>query len=380
MAKNSTLLTVVIPSRDRLETLKQCVDALIYKLPDQVAVLVSDNWSTPDVREFLPTHERLQIVRTDRRLSMPAHWRFALKHVDSKYLTIIGDDDLIWIERLRQVMPLIVTSDFPLICWHRGAYFWSTFDSDQSSGSIQIFNDSQAKRVVCSELFGAFLDKAFDHHYLPSVYNSLISCEIARAKFGQLGDLVPDRCIAPDVASAFNISKRFDSALYLSFPISISGISRHSNGMNIGLQRQFYGEFDGLELEPRKFATSLLPLSDNARAFVTLLHDYCAATNDFPTAVWDGLPQIFYRLLSWYFMTDQISLPIRVLSYLQLKGYTIPSADLPRPGSATFFEAGVLPFPENTIKVRFNGLVSGRELLQVSDFLASQEIAPLTVF
>lgn len=378
MSQADALLTILIPTRDRHETLVQVVDVLSNDLPDGVEILVSDNYSAPGARSVLPYRPNLRVIRTDRRMSMPDHWRFALEHVTGRYLTIIGDDDFIWTARLKQVLPFLEKDEFELIHWHRGAYFWSSYRVSESAGTLIVYNGTSAKTLTCSSLQGEYFELTGDYQHLPSVYNSLISCKSARKHFGKLSDLVPKDCLAPDVSSAFRISSLFPSTVYCNFPVSISGISKFSNGMNPDLQHQFFSEFGPKAYEPSRFSKEITPLSIQGDSLKGLLHDFCCGNPDTMTGVEpEGLRRIFLIMMAWLYQTNQLGLSIRLHRFLQDKGLLDQVSSTPTPPVTHPLATKVVPTPESFIRLRFEGIDPSTEAKQIAMYLNAQPLSNL---
>src|SRR5438094_861105 len=89
------IITVVIPTRERVATLRSTVATALDQRSRDLEVLVSDNASNDGTAAFIHTvaDARLRYVNTGRRLSMSANWEFALEHVRGEYILIVGDDD-----------------------------------------------------------------------------------------------------------------------------------------------------------------------------------------------------------------------------------------------------------------------------------------------
>jgi hypothetical protein len=86
----------------------------------------------------------------------------------------------------------------------------------------------------------------------------------------------------------------------------------------------------------------------------------------------DNIPDIFSRMLAWYFASCQISLSRAVLLSLVQKGYLSYEFSAPNPHETPSFPSSVLPIPENFINVKLSGIDPDFEAKQVSLFLDSQ--------
>ena len=84
--------TVVIPTRDRADTLIYAIKSALAQDYEDFSVLVSDNASvdnTPDVVTSI-RDERLALRAYRQRLSMSHNWEFALSHVPDGWVTSLA--------------------------------------------------------------------------------------------------------------------------------------------------------------------------------------------------------------------------------------------------------------------------------------------------
>ena len=117
---------VIIPTRERADTLHHCLKTVVAQDYDNLNIIVSDNVSQDNTEEVVKSFrdERINYLKTDKRVSMSHNWEFALAHVDEGYVTFIGDDDALLpgaIEKLASILEDYqfdaVTSPFCLYNW-----------------------------------------------------------------------------------------------------------------------------------------------------------------------------------------------------------------------------------------------------------------------
>ncbi|MBA3739639.1 MAG: glycosyltransferase family 2 protein [Chloroflexi bacterium] len=87
----------MIPTRERIQTLRVTLGTALDHRSQRIEVLVADNASSDGTAEFVASlaDTRLRYVSPSRRLSMGANWDFALTHARGSYIVIIGDDDAV---------------------------------------------------------------------------------------------------------------------------------------------------------------------------------------------------------------------------------------------------------------------------------------------
>jgi hypothetical protein len=310
--RKDDLLTIVVPTRDRHDTLSKVIEHLLDLNLQRVRVLISDNLSHPPVSDVLANlPESFKVIRTKSRLSMPSHWRFALSYVSTPYLTVIGDDDIIWGNRLLAVLPLLESRIASVFFWPRFSYYWLNYRDSNLAGMLSVSKDFVASRVDLNELYHRIFALSRNYAVLPSVYNSLVSTETAISLFGSTEELVPVDCIAPDMASAFRICSHFKDGIFLTAQVSVSGISHHSNGMNPSQHALFFSEFTEINLRPRWLNRCCIPsLGSAAKDLFFLIHDYFSGSSrdlnfgeDF-----EDLPDFFRSEIFSFYANNEIAI------------------------------------------------------------------------
>src|ERR1035441_9201470 len=88
-------ISVLVPTRERCETLHYALKTLCDQDFPDVEFIVSDNFSNDDTAGVVKRFDdpRIRYIRTPRRLSMTENFCFALGHARGTYVTILGDDD-----------------------------------------------------------------------------------------------------------------------------------------------------------------------------------------------------------------------------------------------------------------------------------------------
>ncbi len=122
-------ITVVVPTRDRYETLQYALKTCTSQNYDNLTILVSDNYShdqTKDVVSAFPD-PRLLYINTGKRLSMSDNWEFGLSQVNGGYVLFLGDDDGLLPGAIRDLANLIEVTQSEAIL---GAGFLSLAQSD----------------------------------------------------------------------------------------------------------------------------------------------------------------------------------------------------------------------------------------------------------
>jgi glycosyltransferase involved in cell wall biosynthesis len=89
------LLSVLLPTHNRLEYLRYAIESVRRQDADGWEVIVSDNASTEDIAGYVSElrDERIRYVRTDGFVPVTENWNNALRHSRGEYVVMLGDDD-----------------------------------------------------------------------------------------------------------------------------------------------------------------------------------------------------------------------------------------------------------------------------------------------
>jgi glycosyltransferase involved in cell wall biosynthesis len=222
--------TIIIPTRERSDTLTHTLKTALAQRYGQFQVLVSDNASEDGTHEKVSSinDTHLKYFNTGRRISMSENWEFALSHVDRGWVTVLGDDDAILPGALCKVNEIINKTGTNAIRSNGCGYRWPGFN-----GSIYGSLDLSLKRGYetrdSGQMLQRVLDGKSDYTELPVLYNGgFISIDLVKQakEFSDKFFL----SMTPDVYSAIVFSLLSDSYVYCHEPLAINGASLHSGG------------------------------------------------------------------------------------------------------------------------------------------------------
>ena len=112
--KNSAIkFTVIIPTRERPDTLKWALKTCTTQDYDNFEVIVSDNFSQDETRRVVEDAKdpRVRYLNTGKRISMTANFEFGLSHATGDYVCFIGDDDGLLPNALAELAQLLTGSE-----------------------------------------------------------------------------------------------------------------------------------------------------------------------------------------------------------------------------------------------------------------------------
>src|SRR6476659_5293670 len=88
------LLSVVIPTRNRLFYLRHAVQSALDQACDELEIIVADNATNDGTQEYLASlGSAIKFTRSEAPLSMTDNWHRARELVTGEWITVIGDDD-----------------------------------------------------------------------------------------------------------------------------------------------------------------------------------------------------------------------------------------------------------------------------------------------
>jgi len=226
--------TVVIPTRERSDTLEHALHTCVIQDYDDLEILVSDNFSQDRPREVVESYKdpRIRYINTGSRLSMTGNFEFALSHVPSKgYVIYIGDDDGLLPGAIRDINAVILETGTQVLRWDSAGYWWPNAESKYAN---QLFihylgpGTTIQKSAVAIQNILSFKES---YSVLPLMYtHSAIEYEVIRKIRDASGRFY--HSMIPDVYSGFAIAGTVDSFVNSRRPYAISGLSHHSTGLS----------------------------------------------------------------------------------------------------------------------------------------------------
>jgi Glycosyl transferase family 2 len=242
------LLSIVIPTKNRYETLIPTLDALLNNIVgNSYEIIVQDNSENPtDLLAYLKHRSdvRIQYAHRTGHISIVENTEAALSRAQGEYITFIGDDDLVvpnildFVQRFfdRNIDAVIYP---PAYYWwpsvrfakptryHQPGAFW--YPPSTSSAEQYINTELELNRVTSQGAIALF--------DLPRVYHGVVRRRVLEAIKIRSGHYVngasPDMALA--IATAFEVS----SHIKVDTPLTIYGASKNSGGGWTAAQTHF---------------------------------------------------------------------------------------------------------------------------------------------
>src|ERR1700730_8219293 len=179
------LITVIIPTRNRCETLWATLKTCVEQDTDNLSIVVSDNCSEDDTREVVHsfTDTRVRYLNTGARLSMTGNFEFALHHAGSGYVCFLGDDDGLMPGAIRRVESLVTETGSVAVTSSSVYYSWPNFPFKhwRNMALVRDLGNAIEWRNAKSEVARLISFRGQERNYvwgLPGVYRGFISSDI----------------------------------------------------------------------------------------------------------------------------------------------------------------------------------------------------------
>lgn len=227
-----TRFSVLVPARDRPDTLRHTLATVLAQGGDDYEVVVADNCGGPEVRRVVDQFgsPRLRYSRSDEILPMAANWERGLALCRGEFITVLGDDDALVPDALAALRKLIAATRAEVITWRAHVYWWPDTIVTWNRNRLYVNLGGGARLVKSRSTLEQFYRGALGFELIPTIYTSFFHRRVVDDARRRHGGLFVPVDTAPDVASgilglylseAFAVSGR---------PLSVRGNSGRSNG------------------------------------------------------------------------------------------------------------------------------------------------------
>ena len=257
------LITLVIPTRERADTLKFTLETVVAQLNDEFQIVVSDNFSQDNTKEVVESFldSRITYVNTGERLSMCDNWDFALKYVRGEYVIYIGDDDGLMPGAISKLEAMIKNRPCPIYFWQCHDYFWPIEKKPPvivSVISVQPAYEVDLHRLVRFSLRWGGLRG----NLLPCAYHAAVSISILNEIRKRTGRVFHSQ--APDLFTAYALPVFSARAVNVGEALTVNGRSGKSNsGVSIAKEGEANWDRFLQEYETYRFHATLFPGAPN---------------------------------------------------------------------------------------------------------------------
>lgn len=221
--------TVLIPTRERCETLVHTLASVTAQDYDNLDIVVSDNMSADATRDVVEATRdpRVRYVNTGRRLSMTGNFEFSLGLVGEGFVMHLGDDDALVPGAVSTVARIAAETGLEAIASSEAMYHWPSALDVARRGRLVFSTRPEWRIRRSSEVIQRVIAFEWPYVQLPSTYNSFIHRRVID-RASRDGRYYHSR--TPDSYSGLvnaAVTERFVTS---GPPFAIAGVSGRSNG------------------------------------------------------------------------------------------------------------------------------------------------------
>lgn len=233
------ILTIIVPTCDRPDTLAACLRSLAKQPNPAVEILVHDNASNEETTRVIESIADKRIIhkRLPQRVSMRENFENAVAAAKGDYLCLIGDDDAMCKGAINWIVKMLRRHKPEALQWRLAAYYWPSL-SMSDIGFYWLHPDYfyggwrwRNKKELTEKVLEGNMTSVDGSLQL---YHGAVSRRLFETTKAQLGGVcfgyhIPDIYIhtAMLVSSGSNLSGDY---IYVDHPLSVYGLSGHSNG------------------------------------------------------------------------------------------------------------------------------------------------------
>ena len=228
---HQTKFTVIVPTRERADTLYHCLQTLLRQTYENFEILVSDNFSQDNTEQVVRNicDSRIRYINTGRRLEMSRNFEFALSHVKDGWISYLGDDDGLMPYALAVANDVIRDTGCKALSsrWHH--YTWPNFNGVIQPNRLSVQTGRGYRIREAKDALRQALKGRLAYSELPGVYlGGFAEYETLNRLRGESGNFFLSK--NPDVYAAVALSSALDRYVHMNQPLSICGASAHSIG------------------------------------------------------------------------------------------------------------------------------------------------------
>ena len=129
--KDNIHFTVIIPTKDRAQYLKETLKTCTNQDYDNLEIIVSDDGSLDNSREIVEEvarkDPRVRLVSPGSGVGMLDNFEFALNHVKPGFVIALGGDDGLMPNSIVRMHDIILETGTELLTWPTSTYFYPNF-------------------------------------------------------------------------------------------------------------------------------------------------------------------------------------------------------------------------------------------------------------
>jgi hypothetical protein len=244
-------LSIVIPTKDRYETLVPVLQALTSQIAsDEIEFVVQDNSVRVDTGALhaLRHDARIKYHHHPEPISIVDNTIRAIEHSKGTYALFIGDDDFIT-PHVMSFVDLLERSGLSCLIFEPARYWWNTVTfarpthyNKPSAFWLPRAIGGHARRLKSRDRLEALLlQGGLTYIDMPRFYHGIVRRDALEAIRSRTGTYLPGS--SPDMAFSVALALVIDEYAYVDYPVTVFGASRNSGG-GWTAQRRHHGRIE----------------------------------------------------------------------------------------------------------------------------------------
>ena len=262
-------LSIVIPTKDRYQTLFPVIDAILDNIEgDSYEVVISDNTvdNSSAVKCFSLNKysSKIRYSHTIDALTQSGNSDRALSLATGDYIVFIGDDDLVSPYILRAI-DLMIAKNIDCLIYTPANYYWEgvkfsnkTRMKEPESVLIPKKLDGELTKLDSQVVLQRVLNNgAVSIENLPQQYHAIVSKQTLEKIKAKFGAYVPGPC--PDMTLAISLTYVLNTYYSIDYPFTVTGVSKHS-AAGLGERNMHVGKLEDQKFLPKNIVEQWNPM------------------------------------------------------------------------------------------------------------------------
>ena len=224
-------ISIVVPTRNRIETLKHCLKTILHQDYKNIEILICDNSVNNLTENYVSklSDQRIVYIRSSSPLSMTDNWNLAYKHITGDYVIYIGDDDGLVQGSIKKLVNLIIESPADAYKWQTTEYQWPIDEFPPMLISVAQNPVNPTKVDIKQHGREIMRLGGWQYYRLPGIYHAALSKKTLDSIALYYNGL-PFQTTQPDLHIAITVPEFASHYVKCNFSVSIQGRSALSNG------------------------------------------------------------------------------------------------------------------------------------------------------
>lgn len=235
------ILSVVIPTRNRIDCAKYCVLSAL-KATTESEIVILDSSDDDQLISLLANilgktddFKRIKYFKTSESLNVVENFEAGIGYCKGTYITYLGDDDLLGpnIESVCRCAEFNGVDSITSYGLQFGvAYYWpgvkSRYFGDAYDSKVFIWSMSGKHHLIDikKEMELTKVNIGFGLAKLPRIYHGIVSRQLVRKVLSKHGKLFGG--VSPDIYSAVLLSLNCEKPMFIDYPVCVPGASATS--------------------------------------------------------------------------------------------------------------------------------------------------------